>query len=338
LLLKERQDMLDNIPVNSCAAACWKPESAGLASRRTMIGTDSLTHTTLESQPEDLNIVLGSTCNLTCSYCDKQYSSAWLRDVAEAPYLDIPKFQLTALDQVILKVSQKEHQYSDGFNLILGELPGFTKLKNAWISGGEPFLYNNFPALLNNISKTTKVAFYTGLGVDHARLKTQINKINIRDNLTIFVSAENINQLYEFNRYGNSYENFTMNLQLLKQAGFKIKFSAVVSNLTLHGLTDFADQYGDANIEYQFCNDPDYLQVGVLDDYSKDQLQTIIDRSTISIKNQIINSLKIHSTEQQRINCGIFLNKFAQRRNLNLDIFPKSMLQWLNIKELQHVV
>jgi organic radical activating enzyme len=337
VLLKERQDMLDNIPVKSCADACWTPESQGLSSRRTMFGTASPTHTLLESQPENLNIVLGSTCNLTCSYCDKQYSSAWLRDVVASPYLDIQKFQITPLDQIVAKISQNEHFHSIGFNLILSELSTFTKLKNIWISGGEPFLYNTFPALLNSVAKNTEVSFHTGLGVDYARLKTQISKINIRDNLTIFVSAENINQLYEFNRYGNSYENFTKNLQLLKDANFKIKFSSVISNLTIYGLLDFANKYGD-NIQYQFCNDPNYLQVSVLDPHSKDQLQNSIGSSSIPIKDDIINSLSVNSTEQQRTDCQIFLNEFARRRNLSLDIFPKNMLQWLNTKESKNVV
>jgi organic radical activating enzyme len=337
LLLKERQDMIDNIPVESCAEVCWKPEAQGLSSMRTVFGTTDPTHTTLESQPENLTIVLGSTCNLTCSYCDKQYSSAWLRDVATAPYLDIQKFQITPLDQIVLKISQNEHSQSHGFNLILNELSTFTKLKKIWISGGEPFLYNNFPTLLNSVSKTTEVTFHTGLGVDHARLKTQISKINIRDNLTIFVSAENIDQLYEFNRYGNSYENFTKNLQLLRDADFKIKFSSVISNLTIHGLLDFVNKHGD-NIQYQFCNDPAYLSVNVLDPATKDQLIERLDASNISIKDALVQSMLAPVTSERKEQCAIFLKEFARRRNLSLDIFPKSMLQWLDTKEIDNVV
>ena len=67
------------------------------------------THDSLESQPEILNIILGSDCNLTCSYCDKQYSMAWLRDIKDhGSYLDTPRFKLTPVDLIKSKVSQKE--------------------------------------------------------------------------------------------------------------------------------------------------------------------------------------------------------------------------------------
>jgi len=332
LLLQERQDMLDNIPVSSCEAACWKPEAKGLPSRRVLSGTNARTHTILESQPEKLNIILGSTCNLTCSYCDKQYSSSWLRDISNGTYLDTPKFTLTPLDRVMLKVSQKEHQQTDGFATVLNEVKTFTNVKNICITGGEPFLYNSFPELLNNLTGSEEIMFYTGLGVDHSRLKTQLSKINNHDNLTVVVSAENIDKFYEFNRYGNTYENFTKNLNLLIEQGFKIIFGVVLSNLTIHGLVDFVNAHGDS-IDYTFCNDPTYLQINVLDSDTVDQLAKQISASDIAIKDEIIKALYVPNTRKQQENCATFLKEFARRRNLNLDIFPESMLQWLGIKE-----
>ena len=62
----ERQQMLKNIPVDSCASTCWDAEKQGLPSRRIMMATDQPQQFPSHVQPKILNIVLGSTCNLTC--------------------------------------------------------------------------------------------------------------------------------------------------------------------------------------------------------------------------------------------------------------------------------
>ena len=331
-LIHERQLMLNNIPVASCKTACWDPEQQGLVSRRALWKSKIKTHSNLESHPTTLNIILGSNCNLTCSYCDKQYSTSWLQDINNVgPYLDIPKFKLTPVDQLILNISQKEHQDSPGFNTLINEIESFDNIDQIIITGGEPFLFNNLPSLLNKLHTAAKIRVYTGLGVNTTRLKTQLDKINKVENLTIVVSAENIGKFYEFNRYGNSYDNFCKNLNLLREYKVNLKFSAVVSNLTIFGLVDFVEQYGDENIIYQLCNDPTYLKVNVLDLTSVDKLIPAIKSSNILIKDAIIQNLKISSTKEQQQHCSIFLKEFARRRNLNLDIFPHSMLQWLNL-------
>ena len=64
-----------------------------------------------------------------------------------------------------------------------------------------------------------------------------------------------------------------------------------------------------------------------------DKLAKQISASDIAIKDEIIKALYVPSTREQQENCATFLKEFARRRNLDLDIFPKSMLQWLDTKE-----
>ena len=332
LLQQERQSMLDNIPVVSCNTGCWIPEKAGLTSQRIQVNGIKKTHTNLISIPEKLHIIVGSACNLTCSYCEKQNSTAWLYDIANyGGYLDAPRFTINPIDQAVLKISQKEQMQSEGFKLLLDEIKSFKNLKETVISGGEPFLYNNFIDILNGITDSKEIIFFTGLGVNHTRLQNQLDKIKDPTNITATISAENIKQFYEFNRYGNSYQDFCKNLALLKEYKFKIKFSSVVSNLTIHGLIDFVNEVGDENISYIDCVDPTFLRTNVLDPKTIDRLVTKLDDSNISIKSEIIKNLLAPSTNEQRNQCSIFLKEFARRRNLSLDIFPKSMLQWLSI-------
>jgi organic radical activating enzyme len=331
-LQQERQDMLDNQPVASCQQACWTPESQGLESPRTLHKTYNLTHTDTKTvDPGKLNIILGSTCNLTCVYCCKQYSTAWTRDIKNnGVYFDSARFNLVPLDKILSRISQPEHEQSEGFDIIVKELSNYKNLKEIVIDGGEPFLYNGFPDLLNSLSDNENLLFYTGLGVDGRRLIAQLDRIQHKEKITAVISAETCDRLYEFTRYNNTYQKFLENLKIL-QGHMTVKFSSVLSNLTIHGIVDFVDQFADQVSFYNFCNDPIYLSINVLDDKTKNNLATSISNSSIRLKDSIITTMMKPCSELQRQQLSSYLSQYAQRRNLTLDIFPLSMLQWLNL-------
>ena len=139
-LHKERHQMLENIPVVSCKDNCWKPESQGLLSRRIMMQTDQPQKLSINSTVSTLNIILGSSCNLTCVYCCKQYSSAWYHDIDNnGAYLSDDRFQITTKDRVVSKLSHNEHATSQGFQTLVTEFKNFENLDCVDISGGEPF-------------------------------------------------------------------------------------------------------------------------------------------------------------------------------------------------------
>lgn len=333
-LHQDRLDMLSNKPVSSCNDSCWKPENQGLVSRRLAMKTYKPVDLDVSvDKPSMLNIILGSTCNLTCSYCCKQYSSAWARDIKDhGPYVQYEnRFHLTAMDQVMFKISHNEHQDTSGFQTLLNEIYNFGPVDEIQITGGEPFLYNYFPELLNKLTNNQQVSFFTGLGLDHKRLQKQIEKIQRPDKIKIYVSAENCGLLYEFNRHGNTYDNFKNNLQLCIDAGFEINFSSVISNLTVFGIVEFAKTFEKFPIIYHFCNDPDFLSVHVLDSASKQKVEQELQHSLLPIASQTIKNLQKHYSNQQKNNYGTYIKEFARRRNLSLDIFPPSMLQWLSI-------
>jgi organic radical activating enzyme len=331
-LQQERQAMLDNMPVPGCQQSCWTPESIGLESRRTQHKTYRLTCTDVQTtQPKNLNIILGSTCNLSCVYCCKQYSTAWTRDIKNnGVYFDHPRFNLVPMDQILSRISQDEHKNSEGFDIIVKELSNYTNLQEIVIDGGEPFLYNGFPDLINSLTGNENLLFYTGLGVDSRRLINQLDRIQHKEKITAVVSAETCGQLYEFSRFGNTYEKFLENLKILQDC-MTVKFSSVLSNVTIHGLVDFVDQYTDRVEFYNFCNDPDYLCMNVLDDQTKQRLAVSISNSDIRLKDSIVSTMMKPCTEQQRQQLASYLSQYARRRNLELDIFPTSMLNWCNL-------
>jgi hypothetical protein len=336
-LHQDRVDMLNNKPVDSCYDACWKPEQDGLHSRRTVMKSYIPIYSDVDQlTPILLDIILGSTCNLTCSYCCKQYSSAWYRDIDKnGPYFDHNRYNINSVDKIISKISHSEHQSSSGSIVLMDEIKKLDQIEEIRVLGGEPFLYNEFPDILNNANPQKCVSFHTGLGVNNTRLQNQINRITPRENLIVHVSAENCDDFYEFNRYGNSYNNFLDNLKLLIDSGFSIKFNSVVSNLTIFGLAKFNETFQHIHINYQFCNDPEFLRVNILDDTSKEQLIEALKHTQIECRDLIISNIKQPCSEESKIQCAHYLKEFSSRRDLDLDIFPEHFLQWLG---LSHVV
>lgn len=334
LLHKEREAMLADQPVSSCETSCWQPERNQVPSKRILDQSYVKTHTDIQAEPEVLNIILGSTCNLTCSYCCKNYSSAWLRDIVDhGPYLEHQRYQLAPIDRVLFKISQPELKNTKDFNFLLNELATFKNLPQVRISGGEPFLYNNLVDVVEKIGHAQSISINTGLGVDNSRLRKLLERLQQFDNVEIKISAETVGSLYEFNRYGNTWENFIENVNTVREMNFSIAFMSVISNLTIHGLLDFDQQFGQYPGLYEMCSEPDFLAVNVLDRESKSQLCDQLANSTISIRESLIQALQQPCQPAQQADLARYITEFASRRQLNLDIFPTSMLKWLDITQ-----
>jgi molybdenum cofactor biosynthesis enzyme MoaA len=333
VLKEERKKMLQNQPVESCEDVCWKPERENLTSRRqTLNTTHRIANNVDVTNPQKLHVILGSTCNMTCSYCCKFYSTSWLRDIANnGPYLELERFQITNKERVLAKLSHIEQQSSDGFQTLLTEVQTFSDVKEIFITGGEPFLYNNLPTLLNKFSEIgNELTCFTGLGVHPKRFLSQLKKIKNKNKLTFAISAETCESLYEFNRFGNTWKNFLLNLHELEQQGFNFYFSMVLSNLTIFGLLDFVRKFSNKKFEYQFCTVPDFLNVNVLDDISKENLILQIQNSDLNYKDSLIRTLSQSCSYQQKQNFAVYIKEFARRRNLSLDIYPEHFCSWID--------
>jgi hypothetical protein len=142
-----------------------------------------------------------------------------------------------------------------------------------------------------------------------------------RPNVSLVISAENTGKLYEFNRYGNTWQRFLENVSHIK---IDHKFNATVSNLTIHGLSDFTKMFDD--VIFTPCNDPDFLAINVLDKISKGML---LDNLPIAAKTLFEDSINIEPTEQQRQDLKTYIIDFANRRNLSMSIFPKHFVDWI---------
>ena len=329
-LKKERELLLADVRVPSCDV-CWNSEDAGVISRRQKSNSHIKTHTDINSTPAVLNILIGSDCNLTCSYCCKQYSSAWAADIVnngEYPVSDSNRYSMTQKDKVIYKLSQKEISKSKNRSVLIDEL-ALLSADTIMVTGGEPFLNINLANLLSNLSANKSLEVFTGMGVSPRRFRNELEKIKGIPNLSLVISAENIRALYEFNRYGNSYDTFIKNLETVKELNIPFKFALTLSNLTLFGVADFIKEFYDCDITFTMCNYPTFLAVNVLDDTSKLKLSESLSAVESTIPD-IVKSINAPCSQLQKQEAAVFIKEFASRRQLSLDIFPESFVNWIN--------
>lgn len=316
-LINERQMMLNNLPVASCEDNCWRAERQGQVSRRLAKQSQQRTLTELEATPKILNIVLASNCNLTCSYCCKQYSSAWLNDIVKngTYFENDSRFTINNDDLITLKLGQSQIKQSQSYNTIIDECYKYKNLEGTSITGGEPFLFNGIVDLVSKLTGPVEIS--TGLGINTNRLAKILDQLP--SDVRITVSAENTGALYEFNRYGNTWDQFQRNLELITRKFSRYRFVSVISNLTIHGYEQFAKEFYTQGNEIQFCNDPDYLAVNVIDDYSKTKYN--LDGISAAIQ-------KEHSTDQEQ-KFKKYIKEFSARRNLSFDVFPEHFKHWI---------
>ena len=322
-LSAERTAMLNNEPVASCEDTCWSAERRGLPSRRTIMESGTRTHTDVHASPRVLHINVGSDCNLTCSYCCKQYSTAWLRDIKDnGPYTDSDRYIINANDRIVLELGQTAIKNSAVYQTVMKEVQRFNSVKQIEITGGEPFLYNGLADLVKGLDGPVDI--FTGLGVNTDRLVKILDALPSETTFTI--SAENIGALYEFNRYGNTWDQFRRNLDALAWR-FQYRFCSVLSNLTVHGFDEFQKEFGSSNNLLNLCTDPEYLSASVLDTESK---QVLSDIKYKYHNEEIQQTLAVDATVEQEKQLKQYIKEFAQRRQLSLNIFPESFVSWAN--------
>lgn len=339
--ISERKLMLINQRNASCEENCWPLEDQGAVSPRMWQNGKIKTHTDVRTQPEILEIKLNDNCNLSCSYCCKEYSSAWRRDLSTNGDYKVDtgdvRYRLTNRDKIIAKVSQQEVKNTKQFQTLMTEIKSFAPgLKEIVITGGEPLLDNQLFDLLDAVSNSSAVInIYTGLGVEVKRFQRMLDKIKQIPTPMISVSAECTDKFYEFNRYGNLWTEFVNKIELLQKSGIEFRFSTSISNLTVFGLTSFIKYFNDQRIGLVFVNQPSMMAPYVLDANSKQQIMQDIQSLPEHYQTQIAQSIQADPSKTQRQQMSEFLKEYAVRRNLDMNIYPPSFLEWLDIHVVQ---
>ena len=340
-LVNERQSMLNNDRIQSCEKGCWISEDKEKWSLRLETNSNNRTHLNVNSTPEELDLQLSGDCNLTCSYCCKEFSSAWRRDIIKnGDYNcgDKNRYDLKKIDQLLEQLSQKNRQNSKFHSYIKQELTKNIKdLKLLVISGGEPFLHNDLLSYIKIFKDVPTIKIMTGLGYSKDRLRKTLDNILKHKKIILVVSAESLDQNYEFNRYGNTYNHFLEMVDIIKSYNIAYGFSTTYSNLTVFDYVKFYEKFKDSknckkrlNLVYE----PSFMSINVLDYASKDLIREQIKNSSLkdsTDSKNILLTLNNNCTEEQRKNLEIFIKEFCKRRNIKPNFMPDSLKRWLNL-------
>jgi organic radical activating enzyme len=335
LVLDERQMMLENKRNSSCEQNCFKAEDIGAASPRIIRQGYVKSHTNIVAEPEIIDLTIGSDCNLTCSYCCKEYSSAWRNDLlANGDYSTVKmsdnRWTIDTRDLVISRNSQPVRTGAKHFQLLLDEMKLLSKtLKTLVITGGEPFLNNSLLTIVEKVKSIPDIKIFSGLGVDYKRFNQILDKLKEYTNVRIAISAETLGKMAEFNRYGINYDDFLRKLDLLEEKNIKYIFHSTLSNLTIFDFPNFYNRFKYLVEEYDLVYQPDFMSIYVIDPNSKDKIKEQLSATDFFAKDKIIQNLDLDPTQDQIRNLRMFLTEFTRRRSdLNVDIYPRSFLDW----------
>lgn len=343
----DRGSMIDNVRVSGCEQSCWTLEDSNLPSVRLLHQTNNkIYQQTHVDQVQTVNISLGSRCALTCSYCNKTYSRSWTEDIKKHGAYSIngsdddQKYTLSKKDKLIKIIDQSTLYSSQSFQTLIKHLSDNKSAISTWyIMGGEPFLYEEqLLKLLEIIPQDAEIVILSGLGVPKNKFINLFNILQTRPNFKLGISAENTGQLYEFNRYGNSYQNFLQLLDHVHRSKIRYQFYSTLSNITAFGYVDFVKFVSKYSvIEETLCASPNFLKIQNIDNDSRLDLLELIDKQNNKQLDALAQSLQMNNEvlDIDRLNLSTFLKEFSTRRNLDLSIFPKTFLKWLDIHVVQ---
>jgi hypothetical protein len=334
----ERELMLDNQRNPSCEQNCYPAEDRGQVSTRMLQSTPDRQYTEVLTQPKLIDFTLFSECNLTCSYCCKEYSSAWRNDLLKNGSYELPNYdnqnrmKLLPIDIVSGKVSQKEKANLPKIKLLLDQVYKILdQVEILTITGGEPFLNNMLPEMLEKFKTIPRVDLFTGLGVNTERFKKILSVVSQYKNINLCISAESTEKNYEFNRYGMTWQNFQERLKIIQDLGIRFEFHCTISNLTVLGFKDFYKLYKDVKLHIDFVHHPDFMSAGNLDPASKQQVMADLLPYQDDVKiQQILQTVDSnHVNNDHRLTMATWLEQFASRRQLDLNLYPTTFLDWL---------
>ena len=156
-------------------------------------------------------------CNQACVYCGSLYSSKWAQELGE-PILNQNKN------------NQQVKQYV---------LSNIKNLKNIYIAGGEPLLIKENQELLEELIKvnpTCSIRVNTNLSKTGTKVFDLLQGFN---DVHWIVSVENIEDEYEYVRFGGKWNDFLNNLNTIKKnKNHKISFNMLYFILNHRSIFD----------------------------------------------------------------------------------------------------
>ena len=371
---EKRKEMLDGVRCDECAY-CWTVEDK----RDTAVYSDRAYKSHVYSEqdinllkeiglsdvdPKTLEISFDNLCNLSCSYCNAEFSSTWSTDIKENGLYPTTNTSgggtfRNAGEHALPFGNKNENNpyvaaFFKWFHASLKD--NLTELR---VTGGEPTRSPWFWKLLDECENTKfDFAVNSNLIMDQARMNKLIESSKKFKTFDLYTSCESYGEHAEFVRSGLDYEQWRNNLVQFSNDGHyrMIHIMMTISALSIWTITEFMSDILELrkhsrsrqfHMSVNILRYPSFQNINILPEELKlsqatkisNWLNTAIGLSEFE-RNQIerlVAYLKTvdrsyedtDSQENKLKDFAAFTKEYAIRRNKNIStVFPTEFNDW----------
>lgn len=191
-----RAQMLSGQPdTENCKVCLDQEKQAGAASLRSYYKKYYSNIDQSRITPSVIDVRWNNTCNLGCVYCTPRFSSTWADRLEIKNLRPVKSYQDELLEWILQRV---EH------------------VREIQLVGGEPLLMKQNYRLLSSLPQDCKISILTNLSYDLESLPCLPNLLRRPPGNVIWnISAENIDEKFEYVRSGADWQKFQSNLRFL---------------------------------------------------------------------------------------------------------------------------
>lgn len=259
---QRRREMLAGIKHDDCST-CWTEEELGLLSYRYLQSGKEPFRSSIASisaqapvvnraTPKHVEIILNTNCDLKCSYCGPEFSSAWAVELKrEGPFPvrhDNP--QIAPAGSLFLETFWQWFEEE------------LSSIAYVQFNGGEPLLQNEFYKFLTKILDSSERVGHLQVGVISnlntppgklERLRKILPPLLERHGFRFGISQDSVGKRAEYIRSGLKWQRFDENLRALLAdfPGLSVQIAPTMSALNVTSIkslliyaAQLSDQYG----------------------------------------------------------------------------------------------
>lgn len=330
--------------------SCWHYENLGLRSDRTRkslsfkdhLSADDYKNPNYVFKPKALELAFQNTCNLACSYCSPQFSTAWMNDIRnDGVYKDITTDDRRHYQKDIVEIQQMidppdMNLFWDWFTTVADGLESIR------VSGGEPLMHEEVFRvfeMMTQMNPDIECVIHSNLCQKPVVMDRFFDKISKLTNLRMNISNESAGETAEFIREGMVYSEWLHNVERLGNSTVKeFTISTTVSAIALQSLDQMYLDIIDIRkrtkvkpyISINMVDKPDFQGFGCL---TRDERDFYIDKYTkfyYTIKDDLLpveqehcnrlltmldSGLVKENQPQLRVDSDIFFEQYTKRRN-----------------------
>jgi organic radical activating enzyme len=378
---EQRKLMLDGVRPQECTY-CWKVEDVDsvVHSDRTYksaIYTEEEINylKTLDwnenVDPKTLEISFDNLCNLSCTYCNPEFSSTWSNDIkTNGIYHDMKTgggqtYQNDGSHAYTFDPKNENNFFIKSFFKWFDDSLKYN-LQELRVTGGEPTRSPDFWKLVEKCQgEKFRFAVNSNLMMDEQRLEKLIDCSNNFEHFDLYTSCETTGKLSEFVRHGIEYNTWISNLKkFAKTANYRhINIMMTISALSVFGLTDFMEDMinlrrefpgksGLFSMSFNILRFPSFQSVNILPANIKNELSQNFEnwliyyskflneselnqfKRVVSYLKHVDKSYEDNDSTENKINDFVkFFKSYANRRNLNIteSVNNEQFTKWWNI-------